>query len=345
MIKKHPDLLDSCSSKYSEIVDEKAIQNLESAVEKHYEQFLDDFKNNVNSEPPSRVLASIRIQQQTLERYSELFLERKTALMSFYLHRHPQDVATLEKADEKLKERQKILNQSLRETEIFQEKYNSYHNWLDDRLQEVCELANDSDIPFQEKLDLLHEFKHKVEVDGKSQMFNVECNDHSEEAPIEEREGIKHMSQVLEDKRKDLIKQASDWIDQLENTKNALVEINKAYQAAASWLTDLESQKPQHQNCTNDETKSLGAKLDAVIERITKLPVPINAQFTCQMKIDKYEEMLEKKEKENRDKDDKIDNLTNLDEKKTKTIQNLEADVLKKDKENLRLLHKDSKIV
>ena len=116
MIKKHPDLLDSCSSKYSEIVDEKAIQNLESAVEKHYEQFLDDFKNNVNSEPPSRVLASIRIQQQTLERYSELFLERKTALMSFYLHRHPQDVATLEKADEKLKERQKILNQSLRET-------------------------------------------------------------------------------------------------------------------------------------------------------------------------------------------------------------------------------------
>ena len=108
MIKNHPDLLDSCSSEYSEIVDEKAIQNLESAVEKHYEQFLDDFKNNVNSEPPSRVLAAIRIQQQTLEHYSELFLERKTAFMSFYLHRHPQNVATLEKADEKLTENFKI---------------------------------------------------------------------------------------------------------------------------------------------------------------------------------------------------------------------------------------------
>ena len=115
LIKENPDLVESCNSENSEIVDERDIHNLKSALEKQYEQFLSESRGRVNSEPPSRVLTSIRIQLETHEQDFKLFLERKEAFESFYLHWHPQKAAKLMTIEKTFK----TIEKRMRRAEIF----------------------------------------------------------------------------------------------------------------------------------------------------------------------------------------------------------------------------------
>ena len=85
MIKDNPELLDSCSSEKSELVELETIKSVVSNIKEQCQTFIDDAQGKINLEPPSRVLATIKDKLKIHEDAFQKFLNRKTALQSFHL--------------------------------------------------------------------------------------------------------------------------------------------------------------------------------------------------------------------------------------------------------------------
>ena len=77
IIKEHPELLESCTSENSHIIEKETVEELMSTIIEQSEILLDEASGKITSDPPSRVFDTICHQQKAHNNFFERFLRLK----------------------------------------------------------------------------------------------------------------------------------------------------------------------------------------------------------------------------------------------------------------------------